>query len=265
MEACMNEDVLPRSETPISEQSISEDVEYEDNLKNMSNSANCSQQLSDEVQQGQSKTGWFSKHILSLAKGVGGYISHICIKQTAISGACIISIGGAVGCGVVLLHGSSDAGDRTNLAAPSAAARPGVHRRPQIPMTYIANYTNYVKIALVAVAATLAATAAAVAATTAMMVTAAAVYWRAAWDYGVGRERRRWYANLGAFALELAELGALLLQMILMTQWVFGEFSVMPVMTTMGMLFTLFHNVHCYVGAHNLADAGELFWWEGAF
>ncbi len=48
-------------------------------------------------------------------------------------------------------------------------------------------------------------------------------------------------------------------------QWVFGEFSVMPVMTTMGMLFTLFHNVHCYVGAHNLADAGELFWWEGAF
>ena len=50
-----------------------------------------------------------------------------------------------------------------------------------------------------------------------------------------------------------------------MLQWVFGEFSVMPVMTSMGMLFTLFHNVHCYVGAHNLADTGELFWWEGAF
>ena len=48
-------------------------------------------------------------------------------------------------------------------------------------------------------------------------------------------------------------------------QWVFGEFSVMPVMTSMGMLFTLFHNVNCYVGAHNLADTGELFWWEGAF
>ena len=49
-----------------------------------------------------------------------------------------------------------------------------------------------------------------------------------------------------------------------MLQWVFGEFSVMPVMTSMGMLFTLFHNVHCYVGAHNLADTGELIWWEGA-
>jgi len=277
----MNEDELPRSETPISEQSISEEVEYEDNLKTMSNSANCFQQLSDEDQQGQSKTGWFSKHILSLAKGVGATfpisvsnrrqfpvpVSFRLAVQLVVGSFCCMAAAmqatEPIWLLLRLLLGLVSIGGFTRLFGRRRT--PPLYRRPQIPMTYIANYTNYVKIALVAVAATLAATAAAVAATTAMIVTAAAVYWRAAWDYGVGRERRRWYANLGAFALELAELGALLLQMILMTQWVFGEFSVMPVMTTMGMLFTLFHNVHCYVGAHNLADAGELFWWEGAF
>ena len=92
---------------------------------------------------------------------------------------------------------------------------PLFYRQTQIPVLCIA---NYIKIALVAVAASVAATAATLAATTAMIVTAATVYWRAAWDYGVGRERRRWYANLGSFVLDLLELGALLLQMILMTQ-----------------------------------------------
>ena len=32
------------------------------------------------------------------------------------------------------------------------------------------------------------------------------------------RTERRWYANLGSFVLDLLELGALLLQMVLMTQ-----------------------------------------------
>jgi hypothetical protein len=58
-------------------------------------------------------------------------------------------------------------------------------------------------------------------------------------------------------AVDLLERGALLLQMLLMTQWVFGEFSVMPVMSTMGMMFALLHNYG--------ETADRLLWWDEAF
>eukprot|EP00284_Hemiselmis_tepida_P017336 CAMPEP_0174916586 /NCGR_PEP_ID=MMETSP1355-20121228/1897_1 /TAXON_ID=464990 /ORGANISM="Hemiselmis tepida, Strain CCMP443" /LENGTH=239 /DNA_ID=CAMNT_0016161597 /DNA_START=21 /DNA_END=740 /DNA_ORIENTATION=+ len=90
----------------------------------------------------------------------------------------------------------------------------------------------------------------------AIVATAAHMAWKAI-EYGIGREPRRWYATLGGLALDGLELGALALQMILMTQWVFGEFSVMPVMTTMGMMFTLFHNFSLFV-----ATEDALFWRE---
>mmetsp|Transcript_1026 Transcript_1026/g.2248 ORF Transcript_1026/g.2248 Transcript_1026/m.2248 type:complete len:241 (+) Transcript_1026:36-758(+) len=92
----------------------------------------------------------------------------------------------------------------------------------------------------------------------AMAATAAHVAWKTI-EYGVGREPRRWYATLGGLALDGLELGALALQMILMTQWVFGEFSVMPVMTTMGMMFTLFHNFSLFVSTDD-----PLFWRDDA-
>ena len=83
------------------------------------------------------------------------------------------------------------------------------------------------------------------------VATAARMCYRAAVDYGTRNvEPQRW-AGLG---LEALERGALLLQMLLMTQWVFGEFSVMPVMTTLGMMFALLHNC-----------GGTLLWWEEAF
>jgi hypothetical protein len=39
-----------------------------------------------------------------------------------------------------------------------------------------------------------------------------------------------------------------------MTQWVFGQFSVMPVMATMGMMFALLHNFG--------SNTGSLLWAE---
>eukprot|EP00277_Geminigera_cryophila_P015139 CAMPEP_0179446240 /NCGR_PEP_ID=MMETSP0799-20121207/29642_1 /TAXON_ID=46947 /ORGANISM="Geminigera cryophila, Strain CCMP2564" /LENGTH=315 /DNA_ID=CAMNT_0021234997 /DNA_START=233 /DNA_END=1180 /DNA_ORIENTATION=- len=85
------------------------------------------------------------------------------------------------------------------------------------------------------------------------VATAARMYFRAAVDYGTRNEQRRWVG----VALDFLERGALLLQMILMTQWVFGEFSVMPVMTTMGMMFALLHN--CGSNAQTLLWVDDLF------
>jgi hypothetical protein len=234
MEPPMNEGALPLRKYSGTPEPISEEVDFEENMKNVGNSANCSQQLSDQVQQGQSNTSWLSKHILSLANGVGATfpisvsnrrqfpvpVSFRLAVQLVVGSFCCMAAAmqatEPIWLLLRLLLGLVSIGGFIRLFGRRRT--PPFYRRPQIPMMFIANYTNYVKIAIVAVAATVAATAAAVAATTAMMVTAAAVYWRAAWDYGVGRERRRWYANLGAFVLELSELGALLLQMILMTQ-----------------------------------------------
>jgi len=126
------------------------------------------------------------------------------------------------------------------------------------------------RIIIATIAATAISTAAATAATIIAVATAATMYIRAALNYSVrrlseGRRQRRRWEVLG-LGVEVLELGALLLQMILMTHWVFGEFSVVPVMTTMGMMFALLHNVHSYAEEFGLADAQDpVVWWEEAF
>lgn len=126
-------------------------------------------------------------------------------------------------------------------------------RKPQVQLRW-----PPIRLLLATAAATAATLAASVVvAAVAMVATAAHVCWRAAIDYGVGREPRRWYSTLGGLILDGLELGALLLQMMFMTQWVCGEFSVMPVMTTMGMMFTLMHNFSLFV-----ATEDPLFWRE---
>lgn len=106
------------------------------------------------------------------------------------------------------------------------------------------------RIVLAYVAATAISSAALTVAAVIAVATAARMYFRAAVDYGTRNEPQRWVG----LAVDLLERGALLLQMILMTQWVFGEFSVMPVMTTMGMMFALLHN--CGGNYHTLL------WWQ---
>lgn len=105
------------------------------------------------------------------------------------------------------------------------------------------------RIVVAYIAATALSSAAVTVAAVIAVATAARMYVRAAVDYGTRNEPRRWVS----VALDLLERGALLLQMILMTQWVFGEFSVMPVMTTMGMMFALLHN------------CGGILYWEDDF
>ncbi len=76
------------------------------------------------------------------------------------------------------------------------------------------------RIVIAYVAATAISSAAVTVAAVIAVATAARMYFRAAVDYGTRNEPQRWF-TLG---VELLERGALLLQMILMTQWVFGEF-----------------------------------------
>jgi hypothetical protein len=104
-------------------------------------------------------------------------------------------------------------------------------------------------------AAATAAAVIAVATAAAALSRAATMRLRAAADYGLAPQRRRWFSTLAGLGVDILELGALMLQMLLMTQWVFGEFSIMPVMSTLGMMFALLHNFHGY---------SEVFWWEGA-
>jgi len=109
------------------------------------------------------------------------------------------------------------------------------------------------RIVLAYIAATAISSAAVTVAAVIAVATAARVYFRAAVDYGTRNEPQRWMG----LAVDLLERGALLLQMLLMTQWVFGEFSVMPVMSTMGMMFALLHNYG--------ETADRLLWWDEAF
>mmetsp|Transcript_42849 Transcript_42849/g.67168 ORF Transcript_42849/g.67168 Transcript_42849/m.67168 type:complete len:259 (+) Transcript_42849:949-1725(+) len=106
-------------------------------------------------------------------------------------------------------------------------------------------------------AATALSTAAATWAAAIAVVTAATMYLRTAVRRGLEGEHRRWIYTLMGVGTDLLELGALLLQMILMTQWVFGEFSVMPVMATTSMMFALIHSVHNYAEVLHLTDANE--------
>jgi hypothetical protein len=76
------------------------------------------------------------------------------------------------------------------------------------------------RIVIAYVAATAISSAAVTVAAVIAVATAARMYFRAAVDYGTRNEPQRWF-TLG---VELLERGALLLQMLLMTQWVFGEF-----------------------------------------
>lgn len=83
------------------------------------------------------------------------------------------------------------------------------------------------RIVIAYVAATAISSAAVTVAAVIAVATAARMYFRAAVDYGTRNEPQRWFG----LAVELLERGALLLQMLLMTQWVFGEFRSAPVTT----------------------------------
>ena len=190
----------------------------------------CSRQLDLNIAE-ISKKGWLAKRLDRLAKGIGATfpasvtsrrnfpvpVSFRLAVQLVVGSFCCMAAAMQATEPVWLLLrvllALVSIGGFTRLFGRCRA--PLFYSQTQIPVLCIA---NYLKIALVAMAASVAATAATLAATIAMMVTAATVYWRAAWDYGVGREQRRWYANLGSFVLDLLELGALLLQMVLMTQ-----------------------------------------------
>ena len=206
-----------------------EEIEIEDAEQNEPGNVNCSQQMDAEGATQKCEQSWFARQFdlfgfvgnspatglnrrrfpvqVSFRLAVQLVVGSFCCMALAMQGTEPVWLLMRILLAVVSIAGFSRLFE--------SCRAPPLYRRTQIPMLCIA---NYFKIVLVAGAATVAATAATIAATTAMMVTAAAVYWRAAWDYGVGRERRRWYANLGSFVLELMELGALLLQMILMTQ-----------------------------------------------
>ncbi|EKX31514.1 hypothetical protein GUITHDRAFT_166868 [Guillardia theta CCMP2712] len=55
-------------------------------------------------------------------------------------------------------------------------------------------------------------------ATVIAVITAIRMYLKAAVDYGVGSEQRRWFSTIIGLSVDVLELGALMLQMILMTQ-----------------------------------------------
>lgn len=132
--------------------------------------------------------------------------------------------------------------------------------------------SRQIRIIVATIAATAISTAVATAAAVIAVTTAAAMYVRSGVSYsvrtvaeGARPALRRRYELLG-LGVDILELGALLLQMILMTHWVFGEFSVIPVMTTMGMMFALLHNVHSYAEVLHLTDGQDpVVWWEDAF
>jgi len=132
--------------------------------------------------------------------------------------------------------------------------------------------SRQIRILVATIAATAISTAVATAAAVIAVTTAVAMYIRSGVTYSVRNVTeaarpalRRRYELLG-LGVDILELGALLLQMILMTHWVFGEFSVIPVMTTMGMMFALLHNVHSYAEVLHLTDGQDpVVWWEEAF
>jgi hypothetical protein len=228
---CSKDEVESNSSASKCEASVCGELEYDnDDEQARSEIPNCSRHLNSDVVE-ISERGWFARRFDMFAKGVGATLpASVAVRrnfpvpvsfrlavQLVVGSFCCMAAAMQATEPVWLLLRASLAlvsiGGFTRLFGRCRA--PPLYRQTQIPMLCIA---NYLKIALVAITASVAATAATFAATIAMMMTAATVYWRAAWDYGVGRERRRWYANLGGFVLDLLELGALLLQMVLMTQ-----------------------------------------------
>ena len=184
---------------------------------------NCSTNDTDH----KADEGWLRRKVCSFAQGVGASFPlststrrefsvrvslHLAVQLVVGSFCCMAAAIQVTERGCLLLRivlALVSVGGFIRLFGPRRT--PLLYRRTKIPMLCIA---NYVKLAIFAVAATLAATAATLAASVAMMVTGATFYWRAA----CSRERRRWYANVAGFVQDLLELGALLLQMILMTQ-----------------------------------------------
>uniref|UniRef100_A0A6T7SNZ5 Uncharacterized protein n=2 Tax=Hanusia phi TaxID=3032 RepID=A0A6T7SNZ5_9CRYP len=119
------------------------------------------------------------------------------------------------------------------------------------------NQLRYFRFLFAYVVAMTASSAVATLATLIAVLTAARMCFRTALEYSFGKDPYKWLLSMASVAAECLELGALILQMILMAQWVFGEFSVMPVLSSMGVMFTLLHHLNSY--------APESLWWEDVF
>ncbi|EKX35568.1 hypothetical protein GUITHDRAFT_155453 [Guillardia theta CCMP2712] len=119
------------------------------------------------------------------------------------------------------------------------------------------NQLHYFRFLFAYVVAMTASSAVATLATLIAVVTAIRMCFKTALEYSVGKDPQKWLLSVASIAAECLEVGALILQMILMAQWVFGEFSVMPVLSSMSVMFTLLHHLNSF--------APESLWWEDVF